>query len=66
MIGGHKVPPPRGNRWFKTLGGYRVNLVENTRQLLTEEIINRMYPSEVLSRINEETRTVEPSNDFIS
>ena len=25
-----------------------------------------MYPSEVLSRINEETRTVEPSNDFIS
>ena len=42
------------------------NLVENTRQLLTEEIINRIYPSEVLSRINEETRTVEPSNDFIS
>ena len=42
------------------------NLVENTRQLLSEEIINRMYPSEVLSRINEETRTVEPSNDFIS
>ena len=29
------------------------NLVENTRQLLTEEIIHRMYPSEVLSRINE-------------
>ena len=25
-----------------------------------------MYPSEVLSRINEETRTEETSNDFIS
>ena len=20
MIGGHKVPPPRGNRWFNTPG----------------------------------------------
>merc|ERR1711873_259444 len=38
-----------------------LNLVENTRQLLTEEIIHPMYPSEVLSRITEET-----SNDFIS
>ena len=37
------------------------NLVENTRQLLTEEIVHRMYPSEVLSRINEETRTTESS-----
>ena len=42
------------------------NLVENTRQLLTEEIIHRMYPSEVLSRINEETKSDETSNDFIS
>ena len=41
-------------------------LVENTRQLLTEEIIHRMYPSEVLSRINEDTRPDETSNDFIS
>ena len=42
------------------------NLVENTRQLLKEEIIHRMYPAEVLSRINEDTRLDETSNDFIS
>ena len=43
------------------------NLVQNTRQLLKEEIIHRMYPAEVLSRINEDTRLDETStNDFIS
>ena len=51
----------------KQKSDFRVfNLVENTRQLLTEEIIHRMYPSEVLSRINEDTRPDETSNDFIS
>ena len=38
------------------------NLVQNTLQLLKEEIIHKMYPTEVLSRINEDTST----NDFIS
>ena len=42
------------------------NLVENTRQLLTEEIIHRMYQCEVLSRINEKTGLDETPNDFIS
>ena len=42
------------------------NLVENTRQLITEEIVHWMYPSEVLSRISEDTRTEETSNAFIS
>ena len=42
------------------------NLVENTRRLITEEIVHRMYPSDVLSGINEDTRTEETSNAFIS
>ena len=40
--------------------------MENTLPLLTEEIIHRMYPSEVLSRINENTKLDETSNDFFS
>ena len=45
----------------------RFNLVQNTRQLLKEEIIHKMYPAEVLSRINEDTSLDETStNDFIS
>ena len=40
--------------------------MENTRQLLTEEIIHHMYPSEVLSRINENTNLDETPNEFIS
>ena len=43
-----------------------VNLIENTRQLLTEEIIQHMYPSEVLSTISEDIGTEEASNTFIS
>ena len=43
------------------------NLVQNTRQLLKEEIIHKMCPTEVLSRINEDTNLDETStNDFIS
>ena len=45
----------------------RFNLVQNTRQLLKEEIIHKMYPAEVLSRINEDTSLDETStNDLIS
>ena len=43
-----------------------VNLIENTRQLLTDEIIHHMYPSEVLSTISEDIGTEEASNTFIS
>ena len=43
-----------------------VNLIENTRQLLSEEIIHHMYPSEVLSTISEDIGTEEASNTFIS
>ena len=42
------------------------NLVENTRRLITEEIVHHMYPSDVLSGINEDTETEETSNAFIS
>ena len=43
------------------------NLVENTRQLLQEEIIKKMYPTEVLARINEDTNLDDTStNSFIS
>ena len=43
------------------------NLVQNTRQLLKEEIIHKMYPTEVLSRINDDTSLDETStNEFIS
>ena len=43
------------------------NLVQNTRQLLKEEIIHKMYPTGGLSRINEDTNLDETStNDFIS
>ena len=45
----------------------RFNLVQNTRQLIKEEIVHKMYPAEVLSRINEDTSLDEIStNDFIS
>ena len=41
--------------------------MQNTRQLLKEEIIHKIYPTEVLSRINEDTNLDETStNDFIS
>ena len=43
-----------------------MNLIENTRQLLSEEIIQQMYPSEVLSTISEDIGTEEASNTFIS
>ena len=43
-----------------------VNLIENTRQLLSEEIITHMYPSKVLSTISEDIGTEEASNTFIS
>ena len=42
------------------------NFIENTRQLLSEEIITHMYPSEVLSTISEDIGTEEASNTFIS
>ena len=45
----------------------RFNLVQNTRHLIKEEIVHKMYPAEVLSRINEDTSLDEISaNDFIS
>ena len=43
-----------------------VNLIENTRQLLTDEIIHHMYPSEALSTISEDIGTEEASNTFVS
>ena len=42
------------------------NFIENTRQLLSEEIITHMYPSKVLSTISEDIGTEEASNTFIS
>ena len=42
------------------------NLIENTRKLLTEEIVHHMYPSEVLSSISEDIETKDTSNAFIS
>ena len=39
------------------------NLVQNTRQLLKEEIIHKMYPTEVLSRINDDTCLDETSTN---
>ena len=42
------------------------NLVENTRKLLTEEIVHHMYPSEVLSDLSEDIETKDTSNAFIS
>ena len=42
------------------------NFIENTRELLSEEIITHMYPPKVLSTISEEIGTEEASNTFIS
>ena len=41
-------------------------LVENTRKLLTEEIVNHMYTPEVLSGLSEDVETRETPNAFIS
>ena len=35
------------------------NLIENTRKLLTEEIVNHMYSPEVLSGLSDEIETGE-------
>ena len=42
------------------------NLVENTRKLLTEEIVHHMYSPEVLSDLSEDIETKETPNAFIS
>ena len=42
------------------------NLVENTRKLLTEEIVHHMYSPEVLSDFSEDIETKDTSNAFIS
>ena len=42
------------------------NLVENTRKLLTEEIVHHMYSPEVLSDLSEDIETKDTSNAFIS
>ena len=42
------------------------NLIENTRKLLTEEIVHHMYSPEVLSGLNDEIETEETPNAFIS
>ena len=41
-------------------------LVENTRKLITEEIVNHMYTPEVLSGLSEDVETRETPNAFIS
>ena len=41
-------------------------LVENTRKLITEKIVNHMYTPEVLSGLSEDVETRETPNAFIS
>ena len=41
-------------------------LVENTRKLITEEIVNHMYTPEVLSGLSEDVEARETPNAFIS
>ena len=42
------------------------SLVENTRKLITEEIVNHIYTPEVLSGLNEDVEARETPNAFIS
>ena len=42
------------------------SLVENTRKLITEEIVNHIYTPEVLSGLNDDVVVREAPNAFIS
>merc|ERR1712163_46067 len=42
------------------------SLVENTRKLITEEIVNHIYTPEVLSGLNDDVVAREAPNAFIS